>query len=33
RQNLDVFDFHLTDDEMAITDRNLRTGPHPDQFN
>ncbi|MFD9434147.1 aldo/keto reductase [Streptomyces sp. NPDC060002] len=36
RQNLDVFDFVLTDDEMATIaglDRNLRTGPHPDQLN
>ncbi|MEV5546547.1 aldo/keto reductase [Streptomyces sp. NPDC052309] len=36
RQNLDVFDFTLTDDEMASIaglDRDLRTGPHPDQFN
>ncbi|MFB6899871.1 aldo/keto reductase [Streptomyces hydrogenans] len=36
RQNLDVFDFTLTDDEMAALaglDRDLRTGPHPDQFN
>ncbi|MFE4800058.1 aldo/keto reductase [Streptomyces sp. NPDC056708] len=35
RQNLDVFDFQLTDEDMAAiaaTDRNLRTGPHPDQF-
>ncbi|MFD7597607.1 aldo/keto reductase [Kitasatospora sp. NPDC059812] len=36
RQNLDVFDFQLTDEDMATiaaTDRDLRTGPHPDQFN
>ncbi|MFI7048503.1 aldo/keto reductase [Streptosporangium sandarakinum] len=36
RQNLDVFDFQLTDEDMAAiaaTDRNLRTGPHPDRFN
>ncbi|MFM9373674.1 aldo/keto reductase [Streptomyces sp. Da 82-17] len=36
QQNLDVFDFTLTDDEMAAIaglDRDLRTGPHPDQFN
>jgi diketogulonate reductase-like aldo/keto reductase len=36
RQNLDVFDFRLTDEDMtaiAATDRDLRTGPHPDQFN
>ncbi|MFJ8043514.1 aldo/keto reductase [Kitasatospora sp. NPDC096147] len=36
RQNLDVFDFTLTGDEMAAiagSDRDLRTGPHPDRFN
>ncbi|MGW9453408.1 aldo/keto reductase [Streptomyces sp. NPDC055632] len=36
RQNLDVFDFTLTDDEMTAVaglDRDLRTGPHPDQLN
>ncbi|MFD8480862.1 aldo/keto reductase [Kitasatospora sp. NPDC059673] len=36
RQNLDVFDFTLTDAEMAAiatTDRGLRTGPNPDEFN
>ncbi|MFB7343250.1 aldo/keto reductase [Streptomyces hydrogenans] len=36
RQNLDVFDFRLTDEDMAAvaaTDRGLRTGPHPDQLN
>ncbi|MFF9402741.1 aldo/keto reductase [Streptomyces sp. NPDC014744] len=36
RQNLEVFDFELTDEDMAAiaaTDRDLRTGPHPDQFN
>ncbi|MFF8770324.1 aldo/keto reductase [Kitasatospora sp. NPDC015120] len=36
RQNLDVFDFELTGEDMAAiaaTDRGLRTGPHPDQFN
>ncbi|MFC8538128.1 aldo/keto reductase [Streptomyces sp. NPDC057249] len=36
RQNLDVFDFTLTEDEMttiAGLDRDLRTGPHPDQLN
>ncbi|WP_308200871.1 aldo/keto reductase [Rhodococcus sp. HM1] len=36
RQNLDVFDFRLSDTDMAAitaTDRNLRTGPHPDEFN
>ncbi|MCZ0983466.1 aldo/keto reductase [Streptomyces diastatochromogenes] len=36
RQNLDVFDFRLTEEDMAAvagTDRGLRTGPHPDEFN
>ncbi|WP_030459589.1 aldo/keto reductase [Kitasatospora sp. NRRL B-11411] len=36
RQNLDVFDFALTADDMtaiAATDRGLRTGPDPDAFN
>ncbi|MFJ9844107.1 aldo/keto reductase [Kitasatospora sp. NPDC101155] len=36
RENLDVLDFQLTDADMAAiaaTDRDLRTGPHPDQFN
>ncbi|MER6364025.1 aldo/keto reductase [Kitasatospora sp. NPDC001527] len=36
RQNLDVFDFELTGEDMAAiaaTDRGLRTGPHPDQLN
>ncbi|MFE3152539.1 aldo/keto reductase [Streptomyces sp. NPDC059218] len=36
RENLDVFDFTLTNDEMATIatlDRDLRTGPHPDQLN
>ncbi|WP_406502121.1 aldo/keto reductase [Streptomyces sp. NBC_01590] len=36
RQNLDVSDFQLTDEDMAAfaaTDRDLRTGPHPDQLN
>ncbi|MFE7613999.1 MULTISPECIES: aldo/keto reductase [Streptomyces] len=36
RQNLDVFGFQLTDEDMAAiaaTDRGLRTGPHPDQLN
>ncbi|MFF4664356.1 aldo/keto reductase [Streptomyces sp. NPDC001282] len=36
RENLDVFNFTLTDDEMvaiAALDRDLRTGPHPNQFN
>jgi len=34
--NLDVFDFELTDDEMAAIDgldRNGRTGPHPTEMN
>ncbi|KUJ36630.1 diketogulonate reductase-like aldo/keto reductase [Streptomyces sp. 3212.3] len=36
RENLDVFDFTLSDDEMAAIatlDRGLRTGPDPDTFN
>ncbi|MFF5767419.1 aldo/keto reductase [Streptomyces tanashiensis] len=36
RANVDVFDFVLTDEEMAAVaglDRGLRTGPHPDQLN
>ncbi|WP_426361935.1 aldo/keto reductase [Streptomyces sp. E-08] len=36
RANLDVFDFVLTDEEMAAIaglDRDLRTGPHPDELN
>ncbi|MER5352253.1 aldo/keto reductase [Kitasatospora sp. NPDC002551] len=36
RQNLHVFDFELTGEDMAAiaaTDRGLRTGPHPDQLN
>ncbi|MFG3039415.1 aldo/keto reductase [Streptomyces sp. NPDC048330] len=36
RENFDVFDFALTDDEMgalAALDRGLRTGPHPDELN
>ncbi|MFG3062183.1 aldo/keto reductase [Streptomyces sp. NPDC048231] len=36
RENLDVFDFTLSDDEMAAIatlDRGLRTGPDPDAFN
>ncbi|MET8612467.1 aldo/keto reductase [Streptomyces misionensis] len=36
RENLDVFDFALSEQEMtAITalDRDLRTGPHPDELN
>ncbi|WP_449345337.1 aldo/keto reductase, partial [Streptomyces narbonensis] len=36
RENLDVFDFALTDEEMgavAALDRDLRTGPHPDELN
>jgi diketogulonate reductase-like aldo/keto reductase len=34
-ENLEVFDFGLTPEDMAAiatTDRNLRTGPHPDTF-
>ncbi|MGW1163639.1 aldo/keto reductase [Streptomyces sp. NPDC002513] len=36
RENLDVFDFALSDDEMAAIaalDRGLRTGPDPDTLN
>ncbi|MGW0120465.1 aldo/keto reductase [Streptomyces sp. NPDC003327] len=36
RENIDVFDFALTDAEMtalAALDRGLRTGPHPDELN
>ncbi|MFI5928805.1 aldo/keto reductase [Micromonospora sp. NPDC051543] len=36
RQNLEVFDFELTEEDMtsiATIDRGLRTGPHPDQLN
>ncbi|MFB7245487.1 aldo/keto reductase [Streptomyces populi] len=36
RENFDVFDFSLTDEEMravAALDRGLRTGPHPDELN
>ena len=35
KQNIDVFDFHLTDDEMGridALDRGERTGPDPDTF-
>ncbi|SEE16473.1 aldo/keto reductase [Streptomyces sp. TLI_105] len=35
RENFDVFDFALTDEEMravAALDRDLRTGPHPDEL-
>ncbi len=35
-ENFDIFDFELTDGEMAeITglDRNQRNGPNPDEFN
>ncbi len=35
-ENFDIFDFELSDDEMArITglDRNQRNGPNPDEFN
>ncbi|MEU7004147.1 aldo/keto reductase [Nonomuraea sp. NPDC046570] len=36
RQNLDVFGFRLTEEDMAsiaAADRGLRTGPHPDELN
>ncbi|MFC9392978.1 aldo/keto reductase [Streptomyces sp. NPDC057027] len=36
RENFEVFDFTLTDEEMravAALDRDLRTGPHPDELN
>ncbi|NUP34215.1 MAG: aldo/keto reductase [Streptomycetaceae bacterium] len=36
RENLDVFDFALTDEDMAAiasTDRGQRIGPNPDEFN
>ncbi|MFB7501479.1 aldo/keto reductase [Streptomyces sp. NPDC056161] len=36
RENFDVFGFELTADEMqavAALDRDLRTGPHPDELN
>ncbi|MEU2548724.1 aldo/keto reductase [Streptomyces roseolus] len=36
RANADVFDFVLSDEEMAAIaglDRGLRTGPHPDELN
>jgi 2,5-diketo-D-gluconate reductase A len=36
RENVAVFDFDLTDDDVAslsALDRGLRTGPDPDQFN
>ncbi|MGW3465144.1 aldo/keto reductase, partial [Streptomyces olivaceoviridis] len=36
RQNLDVFGFELTDEDLrslAALDRGLRTGPDPDTFN
>jgi 2,5-diketo-D-gluconate reductase A len=34
-ENLNVFDFTLTDDELAAIDtldRDGRTGPHPEEF-
>ncbi|MFI8320493.1 aldo/keto reductase [Streptomyces sp. NPDC085529] len=36
RENFDVLDFSLSDEEMrsvAALDRDLRTGPHPDELN
>ncbi|WP_068158210.1 aldo/keto reductase [Rhodococcus phenolicus] len=36
RENRDIFDFELTDTDMATiaaSDRKLRTGPDPDRFN
>jgi diketogulonate reductase-like aldo/keto reductase len=36
RENIEVFDFELTPDDLsaiATLDRNGRTGPHPDSFN
>lgn len=36
RENIDVFDFELTADDMSAIaglDRELRTGPHPDELN
>ena len=36
RSNFDVFNFHLEDEDMALMDslnKDLRAGPHPDQFN
>ncbi|WP_406864652.1 aldo/keto reductase [Streptomyces sp. HUAS MG47] len=36
RENFEVFDFALTDEEMrsvAALDRGVRTGPHPDELN
>ncbi|MFD8008789.1 aldo/keto reductase [Streptomyces sp. NPDC058955] len=36
RENFDVLDFALSDEEMraiAALDRDLRTGPHPDELN
>ncbi|MBS9372120.1 aldo/keto reductase [Rhodococcus sp. B50] len=36
RENFEVFDFELTDEDMSTigaADRGLRTGPHPDQLN
>jgi diketogulonate reductase-like aldo/keto reductase len=36
RENFEIFDFELTDEDMAslsALNRGLRTGPDPDQFN
>ena len=36
RENFDIFDFELSDDEMIRIDdlnRDARQGPHPDEMN